>query len=63
LDNIEIAANDSAYVFISDPIILRANLLLCSRRVLINYNGNDRFVQLEAYGQKRQFLRNRRINA
>jgi hypothetical protein len=59
-DNIEIAANDSIYVFVSvyvDPTT--ANLpFIISDSILINYNDNDRFVQLEAYGQNAHFLNN-----
>lgn len=64
-DNIEIGPNDSAYVFVSVSINpSAANLPFVVRdSVLINYNGNDLFVQLEAFGQNANFLRNRRITA
>lgn len=57
-DNIEIAANDSIYVFVSIFINpTSANLpFIISDSILINYNGNNRFVQLEAYGQNAHFL-------
>ncbi len=59
-DNIEIAANDSIYVFVSVYVNpTTANLpFIISDSILINYNGNDRFVQLEAYGQNAHFLNN-----
>ena len=64
-DNIEVAANDSIYVFVTvtvDPTV--ANLpFIISDSVLINYNGNDRFVQLQAYGQNAHFLNNTIISA
>ena len=63
-DNIEIAANDSIYIFVSvfvNPTT--ANLpFIISDSILINYNGNDRFVQLEAYGQNAHFLQNQVIS-
>ena len=63
-DNIEVAANDSIYVFVTvnvDPTI--ANLpFIISDSILINYNGNNRFVQLQAYGQNAHFLRDRVIS-
>jgi hypothetical protein len=61
--SIEIEPNDSLYVFISvsiNPSV--ANLpFMIQDSVLINYNGNNRFVQLEAFGQNANFLRSRRI--
>lgn len=59
VQNITIAANDSAYVFVSVsinpdgtnlPFVVRDSLL-------IEYNGNTKKVQLEAYGQNAHFLR------
>lgn len=60
VSNLEIAANDSVYVFVTvniDPNF--SNLpFLVQDSVEIKYNGNTRFVQLEAYGQNANFLRN-----
>ncbi|MEO6490026.1 MAG: hypothetical protein ABIO04_08825 [Ferruginibacter sp.] len=57
-DNIEVAANDSIYVFVTvniDPSA--ANLpFIISDSILVEYNGNTRFVQLQAYGQNAHFL-------
>lgn len=57
-NDIAIAPNDSMYVFVSvfvNPTT--ANLpFIISDSILINYNGNNRFVQLEAYGQNAHFL-------
>ncbi len=63
LNDIEIEANDSIYVFLSVTINpTAANLPFVVRdSVLINYNGNNRLVQLEAFGQNALFLRNRRL--
>ncbi|HEX8332131.1 MAG TPA: hypothetical protein VF622_05885, partial [Segetibacter sp.] len=62
-NNIEVEANDSIYVFVSVAINqTAANLPFIVRdSILINYNGNDRFVQLEAFGQNARFLRNTRV--
>ncbi len=58
-DNLEIAANDSLYVFVQvniDPNA--ANLPFIIRdSILISYNNNDRYIQLQAYGQNANFLR------
>jgi hypothetical protein len=63
VSNIEIAANDSIYVFVSvfiNPTL--ANLpFIVSDSILIDYNGNSRYVQLQAYGQNANFLRNQTI--
>lgn len=61
--NIEIAPNDSVYVFVSVSINQStANLpFIVQDSVQINYNGNTRWVQLDAYGRNANFYRNRRI--
>lgn len=63
--NIEIAANDSVYVFVQvnvDPGA--ANLPFIIRdSVQVNYNGKSNFVQLEAWGQNAHFLRNKQVIA
>jgi hypothetical protein len=61
--NIEIEANDSIYVFVSVSINPNLNNLAFIVRdsIEINYNGNQRYVQLEAWGQNANFLRSRRI--
>ncbi len=58
-----IEANDSIYVFVSVTIDPNAANLpfIVSDSILINYNGNNRFVQLQAFGQNANFLRNRVI--
>ncbi len=62
-NNIEIAANDSIYLFVSVTIDPNsANLpFIISDSILIQYNGNDRYVQLEAFGKNARFLRNETI--
>jgi hypothetical protein len=62
-NNIEVEANDSIYVFVS--VIINptsANLpFIVQDSILINFNGNNQFVQLEAFGQNARFLRNTRV--
>jgi hypothetical protein len=62
--NIEIAANDSIYVFVTvhvNPTL--GNLPFVVRdSIMITYNGNVHFVQLQAYGQNANFLKSRVIN-
>jgi hypothetical protein len=61
--NIDIEANDSIYVFVSVSINPNATNLpfIIRDSIEIDYNGNQRYVQLEAWGQNAIFLRNRRI--
>lgn len=62
-NDVVIEANDSIYVFVSVTINPNAvNLpFIVSDSILINYNGNDRYVQLQAFGQNANFLSNRLI--
>ena len=61
--NIEIAANDSIYVFVT--VRINPNLadlpFIVQDTVAINYNGNTKKVGLQAYGQNANFLRGRTI--
>ncbi len=63
-NNIEVAANDCIYVFVSVVINpSAANLpFVVSDSIQINYNGNNRYVQLQAYGQNAIFFRNQTIS-
>ena len=62
---IEIEANDSVYVFVQvnvDPA--SGNLPFIIRdSIQISYNGNDRLVQLEAWGQNAHFFREKVISS
>lgn len=60
INNVEIAANDSIYVFVTVTVNpTAANLpFIISDSISVNYNGNIRFVQLEAFGQNAVFIRN-----
>jgi hypothetical protein len=61
--DIELEANDSVYVFVQvnvDPNA--ANLPFVIRdSIRVSYNGNERMVQLEAWGQNAHFLRAKEI--
>jgi len=62
-NNIEVAPNDSIYVFVTVTINPGASNLpfVVNDSVQVSYNGNNHFVQLEAYGQNANFIRSRRI--
>jgi hypothetical protein len=63
--DIEIAANDSIYVFVSvkiDPTLDNLPFIV-QDSIRIVYNGNERWVQLDAWGQNAHFMRNRRIES
>jgi len=62
-NNIEINANDSVYVFAMVTINPNANNLpfVVQDSIKIDYNGNTRFVQLDAFGQNANFLRDKRV--
>lgn len=61
--NIEIDANDSIYVFVSVKINPSAATLpfVVQDSISIKYNGNERFVQLQAYGRNARFLKEQRV--
>lgn len=61
--SIDIDANDSIYVFVSVSINPDLNNLpfIIRDSIEVAYNGNTRFVQLEAWGQNANFLRNKKI--
>ena len=63
--DIEIAPQDSAYIFITVTIDPNANTLpfIIRDSISIEYNGNVKWVQLEAWGQNARFFRSRTINA
>ncbi|HYK55212.1 MAG TPA: hypothetical protein VEV15_01965, partial [Flavisolibacter sp.] len=65
VSNVEVASNDSAYVFITVSIDPNASNLpfLIRDSIEISYNGNSKWVQLDAYGQNANFLRNKTVTA
>lgn len=65
VNDIEVLPNDSIYVFVTVNINpTAANLPFIVRdSVQIIYNGNTRYVQLEAFGQNAHFLRGKIIES
>lgn len=63
LNNVEIEAKDSLYIFVAITINpTQQNLpFILSDSIKIKYNGNEKFVQLQAYGQNAHFLTNENI--
>lgn len=62
-ENVEINANDSIYVFVQvnvNPTSATIPFIL-SDSISIDYNGNKRWVQLQAYGQNAVFLKKKKI--
>lgn len=64
VNNIAIESNDSLYVFVQVNINPNTDNLpfVITDSILINYNGNDEFVQLQAYGQNAVFLDSRQVS-
>lgn len=63
VNNVEIDANDSIYVFVTarlDPTGAKLPFVVRDS-IGIEYNGNKRWVQLEAWGQNAHYLRSRLI--
>lgn len=60
---IDIEANDSIYVFVTVSINQNADQIpfVIRDSIQVVYNGNDRYLQLEAWGQNAHFLRNRKL--
>lgn len=58
-----IEGNDSIYVFVQVNINPSGNPLpfIVRDSILINYNGANRYVQLQAYGQNAVYLKNKKI--
>ena len=64
INNIEIEAGDSIYIFVSVTIDPSSTDLpfIVQDSIQVNYNGNQKYIQLEAYGQNAHFLRNHFID-
>ncbi len=65
VNDLEIKANDSLYVFVTVTINPNASGLAFIERdsIAVNYNGNTTWVQLDAFGQNANFLRNHTISS
>lgn len=64
ITNIELAANDSIFVFVTVTInpSLVAQSFIIRDSIRVESNGNKNFVQLEAWGQNAHFLRGVKIS-
>lgn len=63
-DNIELAGEDSMYVFVAltiNPDSARLPFLV-KDSIQISYNGNNRWVHLQAFGQNAHYLQQKRIS-
>lgn len=65
VNNIEIDANDSVYVFVRVNVDPSAGNLpfILRDSIQVSYNGVDQIVQLEAWGQNANFIRDEDINS
>lgn len=63
--NIDIAANDSAQVFVNTTVPANSQNLpfIVRDSILIEWNGNRRWIQLDAWGQNARYIRNGKIQA
>ena len=63
INNLEVAANDSVYVFVQVNIDPNAENIpfIIKDSILVSYNGTDQQVQLEAWGQNAHFFRDKEI--
>ncbi|RYZ24105.1 MAG: hypothetical protein EOO16_02215 [Chitinophagaceae bacterium] len=61
--DLELAGRDSLYIFVTVTIQPNGSNLpfVVQDSIEINWNGNRRFVQLDAYGQNARFLRNSHV--
>jgi hypothetical protein len=64
VNNVEVLANDSAYIYVTVSINPTAQNLpfLIRDSIEVSYNGNRTWVQLDAFGQNAHFFRNRKIS-
>jgi len=65
VNDLEIAANDSLYVFVQVNVDPNADNLpfVIRDSIQVTYNGKDRKIQLEAWGQNAHFFRDKEIIA
>src|SRR5580765_2604076 len=62
-NNIEVSANDSLYIFITvtvNPTTANLPFLLLDS-IQVSFNGNTRYIQLQAWGQNAHFLKSPKI--
>jgi len=60
LDNIDLDAGDSLYIFVAVQINPNSGSLpfIISDSIQVAFNGNQQYIQLQAWGQNAHFLRN-----
>ena len=65
VNNLEIEANDSLYVFVQVNVNQSVNNLpfVIRDSIQVSYNGKNKLVQLEAWGQNAHFFRNKQVSA
>ena len=65
VNGIDILANDSVYIYVSVSVnpTVQALPFIVRDSIEINYNGNTKWVQLDAFGQNAHFFRNRKITS
>lgn len=65
LNNIELEARDSMYIFVTVAINqTAANLpFIVQDSILLSFNGNEEYIKLSAWGQNAHFLKNEIIDA
>jgi hypothetical protein len=65
VNDVDIAANDSVYIFVTVHINPSAAALpfLVRDSIELDYNNNRQFIQLDAFGMNAHFFRNRTITA
>ncbi|PWU03713.1 MAG: hypothetical protein C5B52_02915 [Bacteroidetes bacterium] len=63
VNNIDIAPEDSIYVFVTVTIDQNSSNLpfIVQDSILVDYNGNQKKIQLQAFGQNAHFLRSQKI--
>lgn len=61
--NVELRANDSLYIFVKITINPNATNLpfIVRDSIKVDFNGNSKWIQLQAYGQNARFLKNQKI--
>lgn len=61
--DLELEPNDSVYIFVS--VTINPNLaylpFIVQDSILVNYNGSNRYIQLQAFGQNAHFFNNKQI--
>jgi hypothetical protein len=62
-DGLELAANDSLYLFVAVTIKSGSSNLpfVVQDSIQVSFNGNQKYIQLQAWGQNAHFLRNETI--